>query len=73
MMMNPDGTPYSAETIAEWMRERFEDQTFPQLSDLLGSDWGMNFAPSLDPETYRRNAYAMAARLYDDYGGWLQA
>lgn len=71
-LYNNDGTIYSAETIAEIIVQRFEDQPeFPGLSDILGSDWVCNFAIGPSPDQYRKNAYALARRIYDDYGGWL--
>ena len=67
-LYNTDGTLKSAETVAQIMHERFEESTVPNLSDVLGSDWGLNMILG---ESYEEAAFKMARRIYNDEAGHL--
>ena len=69
-MYNADGTQVSAETIAEILNDRFDAEQHPYLSDLLGSDWGVNIRKG---EDRKHAAYRIARRIYPDDGGHLAA
>ena len=68
MKYNADGSPYSAESVAEIMAKRFEETRFPWLSDLLGSDWSFSLRRN---EDFQSGAYRIARMLYPDDGGHL--
>lgn len=70
MRTNPDGTPLSAETVAEIIADRLEGAAYPSFNDILGDDWSWTFHQT--PEGYRSAALAAARRIYNDYAGHLE-
>ena len=63
MKYNRDGTRYQVETVIEAIESRCAKASYPNLSDLLGSDWGFGFAYS-GPEGYKAFAIERAKELY---------
>ena len=64
MKFNRDGTLYQLETVLEAIDSRCAKDDFPNLSDLLGSDWGWNDSPRFGAESYRQFAIERAKQIY---------
>lgn len=66
LIKNGDGTTVCLETIEEMIVNRFENEPFPYLSDILGSDWFANFGPRF-PESSRQFQEKALERAADYY------
>jgi hypothetical protein len=66
--MSTDDTIY-AEDIESRISNRCLDSGFPNVSDLLGSDWASSYNTRgwESPEQYRNTAIAHAHRIYPSY------
>lgn len=64
MRYNSDGTQWCLETVEEVINSRCEKSDYPGLSDVIGSDWACNVPVAHNPEQYRKNALAVASRIY---------
>jgi len=65
MLTNPDGSRYALESVEEVINDRCDKQDFPNLSDVLGSDWSAAYGwRPLDPAGYRALALRAATRSY---------
>jgi hypothetical protein len=65
MLTNNDGTRCCLETVEEVINARCDQQPFPFLGDVLGSDWSAAYGwRPLDPDGFRKLALRAAARSY---------
>ncbi len=64
MKYNRDGTLYQLDTVLEAIESRCAKRDFPDLSDLLGSDWGFGCAETFAPENYKSLARLRAQAIY---------
>ena len=64
MKYNRDGTLYQVETVIEAIEARCARSEFPNLTDLLGSDWGWNASQRFGAESYRELAIERAKQIY---------
>ena len=70
MKYNRDGTLYQVETVIEAIEARCAKSAFPNLSDLLGSDWGLSEDGYwATPEAYKERAVTLAQQFYGRCGG----
>lgn len=69
MKYNRDGTLYQLDTILEAIEARFAKHEFPNLNDLLGSDWNLDSdSYSHTSATYKARAIALARQFYRNVG-----
>lgn len=63
MLTNNDGSRYCLETVEEIINARCDQQPWPYMSDVIGSDWaaGHHYA---DPPMFRAAALRVARRFY---------
>lgn len=66
MKYNRDGTLYQLDTVLEAIEARCAKSAFPNLSDLLGADWGWDAGRLGHPtsDDYKAAAIARANRFY---------
>jgi hypothetical protein len=63
-----DGTLYSLDTAIEMMENRFMQNEWADVSDILGSDWGKARGNALTSEQYQTAAFAVAPLIYRNGG-----
>lgn len=63
MKYNRDGTRYQVETVIEAIEARCAKAAYPNLSDLLGADWGWGWTFS-GPDGYKAFSIEHAKVLY---------
>ena len=64
MKYNRDGTPYCLDTVMEEMQARFSRDPFADVTDFLGSDWGVGYISIGTPPLYQSAALARAIMIY---------
>lgn len=65
MKFNRDGTRYQLETVIEAIEARCAKSKYPNLSDLLGADWGFSKDSAyMTPQGYRLIAIERAREQY---------
>lgn len=67
MKFNRDGTRYQVETVIEAIEARCAKAAYPNLCDLLGSDWGWGYTYPAST-AYKAFAIERAKELYSTHG-----
>jgi len=70
MLTNLDGSMYCSDSVEEILIDRFDQEDYPYVSDICGSDWGLSSGwEGGTVEEYRRAVRMHCRRLYDDSNG----